>query len=60
MLFAAVHESAFVQVFGRRDDDAIHVRERPAAEKRQCRKSRDVVYRLCRGRYGDLATEHSI
>jgi hypothetical protein len=29
--------------------------DRPASEKRQGRKSRDVRQRQCRGRYGDLA-----
>jgi hypothetical protein len=33
---------AFVQVFGRRDDEAIHADLRPASEKRQGTKSREV------------------
>ena len=36
------HTSAFVQVFGRRDDEAIHAELRPASEKRQGTKSREV------------------
>jgi len=34
---------------------SIHTRGRPASEKRQGRKSRSVVQRLCGVRYGDLA-----
>src|SRR4030081_2381487 len=34
--------STHVQVFGRRDDEAIHAHLRPASEKRQGRKSREV------------------
>jgi hypothetical protein len=34
--------SANVQVFGRRDDEAIHADLRPASEKRQGTKSREV------------------
>src|ERR1700716_3330327 len=34
--------SVLVQVFGRRDDEAIHAHLRPASEKRQGRKSREV------------------
>ena len=33
-----------VQVFGRRDDEAVHTFRRPAFEKRQGRKSRDVEH----------------
>ena len=40
MLFAAVHESGCVQVFGRRHEEAIHALRRPASEKRQCTKYR--------------------
>src|SRR4029077_2786877 len=47
--------SGFVQVFGCRHDDAIHALRRPASEKRQGTKSREVGHRRCRGRYGDLA-----
>ena len=47
--------SAAVQVFGCRHDDAIHALRRPASEKRQGTKSREVGHRRCRGRYGDLA-----
>jgi hypothetical protein len=43
MLFAAAHESASVQVFGCRHDEAIHALRRPASEKRQSTKSREVV-----------------
>ena len=39
-----VHMSACVQVFGRRDDEAIPALMRPAAEKRQGTKSREVGY----------------
>jgi len=57
MPFAAVHESAVVQVFGRRQRRSSHTLRRPASEKRQGTKSRRrVVRRRCRGRYGDLAT----
>jgi hypothetical protein len=37
------------------DDDTNHVLRRPAAEKRQGTKSREVGQRRCRGLYGDLA-----
>jgi hypothetical protein len=47
--------SDFVQVFGCRHDDAIHALRRPASEKRQGTKSREVGHRRCRGRYGYLA-----
>src|SRR5882672_3276971 len=47
--------SPIVQVFGCRHDDAIHALRRPASEKRQGTKSREVGHRRCRGRYGDLA-----
>jgi hypothetical protein len=43
-----------VQVFGRRDDEAIPALMRPAAEKRQGTKSREVGYGLDSERYGDL------
>jgi hypothetical protein len=39
-LFAAVHESAHVQVFGCRNAETIHALRRPASEKRQGTKSR--------------------
>src|SRR5258708_19769999 len=55
MLFAAVHESVVVQVFGRRNAKIIHALWRPASEKRQGTKSRGVGHRRCSGRYGDLA-----
>ena len=55
MVFAAVHESVDVQVFGCRHDEAIHALRRPASEKRQGTKSRSVTGRGCRGRYGDFA-----
>src|SRR5205823_702985 len=55
MLFAAVHESVAVQVFGRRDDEAIPAHRWPASEKRQGTKSREVVHGRCSGRYGDFA-----
>jgi hypothetical protein len=42
MLFAALHESAHVQVFGCRDGGIIHALQWPASEKRQGTKSRDV------------------
>lgn len=53
--FAAAHESGVVQVFGRRHDEAIHALRRPASEKRQGTKSREVGHWRYRGRYGDLA-----
>jgi hypothetical protein len=37
--------AGFVQVFGCRDDGTIHALRRPAAEKRQGRKSRWVEHR---------------
>ena len=43
-----------MQVFGRRDDETDPALMRPAAEKRQGTKSRDVGQRWCSGRYGDL------
>jgi hypothetical protein len=46
--------SEFVQVFGCRLDEAIDALRRPASEKRQGTKSREVGHRRCRGRYGDL------
>ena len=52
--------SQFVQVFGRRHDEAIHALRRPASEKRQGTKSREVwhpaVQRVLWGSYvgGDL------
>jgi len=52
--------TAFVQVFGRRDDNVLHALRRPAAEKRQGTKSRAMVQRRCRGRYGDLATGYGL
>ena len=55
LLFAAVHESVVVQVFGRRQWGTIHAFDRPASEKRQGRKSRGVGHQRCSGRYGDLA-----
>ena len=51
-----MHESGFVQVFGRRQRRSNHALRRPASEKRQGTKSRRrVVLRPGRGRYGDLA-----
>ena len=54
MVFAAVHESLVVQVFGRRHDEPIHALWRPASKKRQGTKSREVGHRRGSGRYGDL------
>src|SRR6266849_1522272 len=42
--------AAIVQVFGCRHDEAIHALRRPASEKRQGTKSREVGHRRCRGR----------
>src|SRR3977135_1958796 len=39
----------FVQVFGCRHDEAIHALRRPASEKRQGTKSREVGHRRCCG-----------
>ena len=47
--------SLIVQVFGRRHDESMGALMRPATEKRQGTKSRWVMQRRCRGRYGDLA-----
>ena len=44
----------FVQVFGRRHDEAFHALRRPASKKRQGTKSREVGHRRGSGRYGDL------
>src|SRR6266566_2377364 len=41
--------SGFVQVFGCRHDEAIHALRRPASEKRQGTKSREVGHRRCCG-----------
>jgi hypothetical protein len=38
----AMHVSATVQVFGRRDEETIHALWRPASKKRQGTKSREV------------------
>jgi len=43
-----------VQVFGCRHDEAIHALRRPASEKRQGTKSREVGRQRSSGRYGDL------
>ncbi len=51
---AAVHESGPVQVFGRRHDEPIRALMRPATEKRQGTKSREVGQRRFSGLYGDL------
>jgi hypothetical protein len=40
---------------GRRHDEAIHALWRPASEKRQGTKSREMGLRRRRGRYGDSA-----
>jgi hypothetical protein len=53
-MLVAVHESAFVQVFGRRHDDPFHALWRPASKKRQGTKSREVGHWRGSGRYGDL------
>jgi hypothetical protein len=54
MLFAAVHESPVVQVFGRRQHETLGMLSWPASKKRQGTKSREVGRRRCSGRYGDL------
>ena len=46
--------TAFVQVFGRRHDGSLDALWRPASEKRQGTKSREVGRRLGSERYGDL------
>jgi hypothetical protein len=53
--------SVHVQVFGRRQRRAIHALRRPAFEKRQGTKSREVgLGRPCRWlSYGDLSGEHA-
>jgi len=43
LLFAAVHESASVQVFGRRNAETIDALGRPAFKKRQGTKSREGI-----------------
>jgi hypothetical protein len=52
--------SEIVQVFGCRNDEPLHALWRPAAEKRQGTKSRAMVQRRCRRRYGDLATGYGL
>jgi hypothetical protein len=61
ILFAAVHQSGYVQVFGRRQRRSDHTLRQPASEKRQGTKSRREVVRRRRRRgvvpqkgYGDL------
>src|SRR5260370_40589931 len=49
------HMSVVVQVFGCRHDDAIHALRRPASEKRQGTKSREVGHRRWRRSHGELA-----
>jgi len=46
--------TGYVQVFGRRQWGALDTLGRPASEKRQGTKSREVGHRPCRGLYGDL------
>src|SRR5882762_4365032 len=46
-----------VQVFGCRHDEAIHALRRPASEKRQGTKSREVGHRWCRGRLWRFSRE---
>ena len=53
--FAALHGSADVQVFGRRNVEPIRALGRPASEKRQGTKSRWVGHWRCRGLYGELS-----
>ena len=48
--------TAVVQVFGCRHDDAIHALRRPASEKRQGTKSREVCGGCAAGAIGELAT----
>ena len=55
MQFAALHESGFVQVFGRRQRRSNHTLWRPASEKCQGTKSRRERVWRCRGHYGDFA-----
>ena len=45
---------AIVEVFGCRHGETIPTLRRPASEKRQGTKSREVWHRRGRGRYGDL------
>ena len=42
------------------NDEPLHALWRPAAEKRQGTKSRAMVQRRCRRRYGDLATGYGL
>jgi hypothetical protein len=46
--------TACVLVFGRRHDVPIHALMRPATEKRQGTRSREVEHVRCSGLYGDL------
>src|SRR6516162_7573330 len=52
--FAAVHESGSVQVFGRRQRRSNHTLWRPASEKRQGTKSREVGHWLAASPMGIL------
>src|SRR5271163_4034035 len=52
--------SAIVEVFGCRHAETIPTLRRPASEKRQGTKSREVEHRRGRGRYGDcMLSPHS-
>jgi hypothetical protein len=46
--------SAIVQVFGRRHEEAIHSLQRPASEKRQGTKSREVGHWLAASAMGTV------
>jgi hypothetical protein len=48
-------EDGNILIYSARHDEAIYALRRPASEKRQGTKSREVGHRWCRGRYGDLA-----
>src|SRR5882757_2571895 len=54
-LLTELRGQLFVQVFGCRHDEAIHAVRRPASEKRQGAKSREVGTGGAAGAYGDLA-----
>ena len=54
VLFAALHESGCVLVFGRWQRGPVRTLNWPASKKRQGTKSREVGHRLSSGRYEDL------
>jgi hypothetical protein len=54
-LFAAMHESGIVKLFGRLHDDPIRTRRRQAYEKHQWTKSREAARLWCGELYEGLS-----